>query len=209
MTRVKICGIKELETIRAINNLNIDGVGLVFAKSKREISLERARILTDALRSGIERIGVFVNEDINRINYLVNALKLDFVQLHGDEDASYISKVNCRVMKAFSINEESDLIKIDDFKNVQRILLDAKCEVYRGGEGKAFDWNVLRGLKREHRDKLVLAGGLNSTNVRDAIKLVNPYMVDVSSGVEINNTKSICLIENFIEKVKGDKNGRV
>ncbi|MEF9951407.1 MAG: phosphoribosylanthranilate isomerase [Clostridium sp.] len=205
MTRVKICGICNSATAREINSLRVDAIGLVFAESTRVVTVDMARDIARVLRKDIERIGVFVNEDVDIVNRISKDLNLDYVQLHGDEDLEYIKRVNCRVMKAFSIKEKSDLLRIENYSRVDRILLDAKCEKYRGGEGRTFDWNILKGLKDSYREKLVLAGGLNINNINRAIDETLPYMVDVSSGVEVNGVKRIKLIEKFINSVKGER----
>lgn len=199
---VKVCGITNKEIANKTISLGADALGFIFAKSKREISLEKAKEIISSLNKNVLKVGVFVNPPLEVVNNYVDVLGLDIVQLHGDEDAAYCSLVNCKVIKAISIKEESDVEKVYQYKNLYGYLFDRKGDVYVGGEGKTFNWDFLKSLESSVRESLILAGGLNINNIETAIKIVNPFMVDVSSGVEKDGVKDENLIKNFISKVR-------
>ncbi|KMT20920.1 phosphoribosylanthranilate isomerase [Clostridium cylindrosporum] len=204
-TLVKVCGIKSPEIGKCVYAAGGDAIGLVFAKSKRQLTLSEAVNISKDLPKDILKIGVFVNEPIESLMNYVNKVGLDIVQLHGDESKEYCEKIKLPVIKAFSIKERSDIEKAYEYRNLYGYLFDAKCEKYRGGEGKVFDWDMLKDLPTYIKDRLILAGGLNISNVEEAIREVNPFMIDVSSGVEINYNKDEALIKEFISLVKETK----
>lgn len=191
--RVKLCGLSRDEDIDAVIAAAPDMCGFVvdFPKSHRSVSLARAKELGLRLAgSGIERVGVFVDEDIENIVSLVNAGALDAVQLHGGEDAAYIGRlreaIGCdvRIIQAFRVDDERDLA-VAALSSADIVLLDSGQ-----GSGRTFDWSLLA-PDAPHRPNrpFILAGGLAPENVADAIRLVHPWGVDMSSGIETSAVK--------------------
>jgi len=195
---VKICGIRaEEEALCAVQN-GAKAIGFVFADSKRKIELETARTIIDKLPDDIWKVGVFVNETRERIDEIVRISGINVIQLHGDESSEYASSFELPVIKAFSIKEESDLEIIADFQS-DYILLDSARERYFGGNGKAFDWNIVKNYDFKGK-KVILAGGLHKDNVNQAKTMVDPFMLDVSSGVETDGKKDLQKIEGFLQE---------
>ncbi|MBO6260170.1 MAG: phosphoribosylanthranilate isomerase [Lachnospiraceae bacterium] len=221
MTKVKFCGITREQDIEVINHLKPDYIGFVFAKkSKRFIDKEKAEVLKEKLNPAIKAVGVFVDEDVNAVAEFLNEGIIDVAQLHGNEDEEYIGQlrkltrinyaakfcgfdeeaeiatllepINCYIIKAFQIKSEADL-QAAEKSTADMILLDAGK-----GEGKTFEWNLLKGFKRDY----FLAGGLDTDNVTEALKRLNPYGLDVSSGIERDGVKDEALMENFISVVR-------
>ncbi|MCD8181189.1 MAG: phosphoribosylanthranilate isomerase [Firmicutes bacterium] len=198
---IKICGIRREEDIEIINKYKPDYIGFIFAKSKRQITPEKAAQLTERLAAGIKTVGVFVNESYDNIKRAVKIAGLDVVQLHGDEDEEYIRSLNaeCELWKAVRVRDGAD---IPDVKGVGRILLDKYTDKEYGGSGTAFDWSSVGSINTDK--PLILAGGLDENNVRSGIKIFNPVCVDVSSSVETDGFKDEEKIKNFINAVRND-----
>lgn len=204
MVKVKICGIKDLKTALAAINAGADALGFVFAPSSRRISSQEAKTLIQALPSFIIKVGVFVDAPIKMVDDIACYCNLDVIQLHGHESPAYCSFLRRKhqVIKAFQVKKGVSEALINNYP-VDAVLLDTYIPERAGGTGKSFDWTVARNLKLNH--PLILAGGLTPKNVSEAIVLVNPYAVDVSSGVETNGKKDITKIHEFIVKAKGEK----
>lgn len=208
VTLVKICGIRRSADIEILNELLPDYAGFIFCDSKRKVTLSEAEDLVKKLDNNIKRVGVFKDNDVNEVVDTARALKLDAVQLHGAEDGKYLSSLTpFNIWKTVHVNvnyvSKNDIwqkihstCKLD----IEAVLLDSSVRGKNGGTGVSFNWNVLEGI---HIDKkLVLAGGLNSENIVQAIKVVRPEVVDVSGGVEENGMKSFKKIKDFIGKVR-------
>lgn len=198
---IKICGIRRFEDIEIVNKYKPDYIGFIFAESKRKISFETAKKLSDSLAEGIKTVGVFVNAPIDEVNKAVCVAGLDVVQLHGDETEEYIEKLNvdCEIWKAVRVRSGEDIF---DIKGVDRILLDKYTDSEYGGMGERFDWAKVGAVKTEK--PIILAGGLNSGNVIEGIKTFKPSCVDVSSGVETEDFKDEEKTKEFIEIVRKD-----
>jgi phosphoribosylanthranilate isomerase len=206
MVKVKICGVTRPEDARAAVAAGADAIGINFApESKRYIgSIERAADLikkTDKAHA-ISWAGVFVNSPGADIERAVRELSLAIVQLHGDETPQDVAALRLTlphgtmIWKVFRISGENDLAAVTQYK-CDGWLLDARYEGARGGEGKSFDWNVLKGLART--TPIVLAGGLTPENVSQAVAQVRPDWVDVASGVEsAPGVKAADKIERFV-----------
>ncbi|MDX8387211.1 MAG: phosphoribosylanthranilate isomerase [Ghiorsea sp.] len=180
--RIKICGITRLEDALHAASLGVDALGFVFYRpSPRYISPTEASKIIKALPPFVSVVGLFVNPAQSDIDDVLQACPLDIIQLHGDEPAAFCAAQKLRVMKALSISTVEDLQQIPKYKC--SVLLDAKApEGVYGGTGQTFDWSLLESL--EHDYPLVLAGGLNAENVKDALALNVVSALDVSSGVE-------------------------
>ncbi|WP_433742593.1 phosphoribosylanthranilate isomerase [Falsibacillus pallidus] len=198
--KIKVCGIKSSEAGLEAAKAGADAIGFVFAESKRRISIETAREISMALPQHVKKVGVFVNEELAVINRCIREANLDFVQLHGDEAPEFCSKVNIPVIKSFSIRKKEDLIQLSAYQ-VDYYLLDSPAGKYRGGNGTSFDWSLLSEFSKSGRN-IILAGGLSIQNVMEAIGIVKPEMIDVSSGVESDGEKDPVKMQIFIELAK-------
>ena len=195
--KVKMCGISKVETIPAVVEAKPDYMGLVFASSKRQVTVEQAKTLVEALHKqckaqndtvSIKTVGVFVNETLDNLVTIANEANLDVVQLHGDEDEAFIQslkeRTNVEVWKAIQIRSAADAAAWID-SSADMLLFDAYHKDERGGTGDVFDWSCLDTFERP----FMLAGGIDSTNVARAIRTVRPYGIDISSGIETNGVK--------------------
>lgn len=203
MTKVKICGLTEEVHVKAAVEAGADAIGFVFAPSSRRISIEEAKRLSAMIPENILKIGVFVNASKAELHDIYETVGLDYIQLHGEESPDFIQTVGLPTIKAFSVKEEADVQKALNYQ-VDYYLFDAPGLDFKGGSGIPFDWTLLQnsGIQKE---KIILAGGLHTDNVREAIDQVQPYMVDVSSGVERNKRKDERLIRAFIEAVRDEE----
>ena len=201
MVKVKICGMTGVEDALAAVRLGADALGFIFyPKSPRAISPEKAGEIISLLPPFVTTVGVFVNEQVEAIQDIVNASGIGVVQLHGDEPPEVCQHFK-RVIKVFRVDKDS-LLKMSEYK-VSAFLLDTYTPHAFGGTGHTFDWNMACEVK--HYGSVILAGGLSPDNVEAAIKKVKPYGVDVVSGVEgvEKGKKDIQKMKEFIEKVKG------
>ena len=182
---IKFCGIKRLIDIEYVNKLNPDFIGFVFAKSKRQITIDVANVLKSRLNHNIKTVGVFRNDSIELIKEVIDNGIIDMIQLHGDESDSYIKEIkkftNIPIIKAY---RDSNLCEYSLFDNNMP------------GEGKTFDWLTINTKK-----PFFLAGGINIDNILSAMKL-NPYCIDVSSGIETDGNKDFKKMEELIKKVR-------
>jgi phosphoribosylanthranilate isomerase len=181
--RIKICGITNKEDALAAAHLGADALGFIFAPSPRKISAERAREIIKALPPFVKTVGVFVDEDPERVSSIAAMCGLDVLQLHGGESIDYCSSFDRRVIKAVRLRSRDDLENLSKYVNVvDALLLDTYVPNKLGGTGITFDWKLAVEARRYGR--IILAGGLNPENVAAAISIVKPYAVDASSGLE-------------------------
>lgn len=197
MTKIKLCGLSRPCDIQTANELRLEYIGFVFApKSKRYIDPQKAALLKELLSSDIRAVGVFVNEAPDTVAALLNSGIIDIAQLHGSEDEAYIQRLRQRtdqpIIKAFQIKTCHDLAEAEAC-NADHILLDSGA-----GTGNVFDWSILQDVKRPY----FLAGGLSADNVGDAVRLLHPYAVDVSSGIETDGHKDKEKAAAFIAAVR-------
>ena len=215
--KVKMCGISKVETIPAIVDAKPDYMGLVFAPSKRQVTVDQAKILVEELHRGyakkygsdtehdkngtIKTVGVFVNETVENLVTIANEANLDAVQLHGDEDEAFIQslkeRTNVEVWKAVQIRSAADAEAWID-SSADMLLFDAYHKDERGGTGEVFDWSCLDEFERP----FMLAGGIDSTNVARAIRTVRSYGIDISSGIETDGVKDNEKITAFTKLVR-------
>jgi phosphoribosylanthranilate isomerase len=205
MPKVKICGIRRKDDISFVNKYLPEFIGFIFADSKRKIKPEDAKALLENLDKRIKTVGVFVNEDIKTVVETAEICNLNVVQIHGDEDINYINDLKSElgtkieIWKAIRVKDEKSLSSFKQF-NVNAILLDTYSTDGYGGSGKVFDWHLAAEAGKQ--GKIVLAGGLNKNNIREAINVVMPYVLDVSSGVETDGFKDEGKIRGFINMVR-------
>lgn len=219
--KVKMCGISKVETIPAVVEAQPDYMGLVFAPSKRQVTVDQAKILVselhkqyanrynrdviqwsnDVVQEFIKTVGVFVNETLENLVTIATEVNLDAVQLHGDEDEAFIQslkeRTNVEVWKAVQIRSAADAEAWID-SSADMLLFDAYHKDERGGTGEVFDWSCLDEFERP----FMLAGGIDSTNVARAIRMVRPYGIDISSGIETNGVKDDEKIKAFTNIVR-------
>lgn len=197
MTKIKFCGLKREADIEAANALKPDFIGFVFTKdSRRYISPENAAVLKSRLSPEISAVGVFVNERPESIASLLDKGVIDLAQLHGDEDEAYISRLKeltgNPVIKAFRISSASEAVKASA-SSADMILLDSGT-----GSGRTFNWQLIKEIRRPY----FLAGGLDSENAGNAVRLLHPWAVDVSSGIETDGLKDIEKMAAFAAAVR-------
>ena len=200
MTKIKLCGLSRPCDILTANELKPEYIGFVFApKSKRYIDPQKAAQLKELLSPDIRAVGVFVDEAPDTVAALLNNGIIDIAQLHGSEDEAYIQRLRQRtdqpIIKAFQIKTYHDLAEAEAC-TADHILLDSGA-----GTGNVFDWSVLQDVKRPY----YLAGGLSPDNVGDAIRLLHPYAVDVSSGIETDGRKDEEKAAAFIAPVRKEE----
>jgi len=200
MTKVKICGLKEQQHVRVAVEAGADAIGFVFAPSKRQISIEQAHQLAKDVPREVLKIGVFVNPSVEELRAAVEGVPLDYVQFHGEETPEFIRQQGYPAIKALSVHDKEDVRAAANY-NVDYYLFDTPGTYFKGGSGHTFDWTLLE-MAGIPRDKLILAGGLKAENIAEAVSLVSPYMVDVSSGVETDGIKDEAKINPFIQAVK-------
>lgn len=215
--KVKMCGISKVETIPAVVEAKPDYMGLVFASSKRQVTVDQAKTLVEELHKQytkrynngaeqsnddeIKTVGVFVNETLDNLVSIATEANLDVVQLHGDEDEAFIQslkgRTNVEIWKAVQIRSSTDAEAWID-SSADMLLFDAYHKDERGGTGEVFDWSCLDEFERP----FMLAGGINSTNVARAIRTVRPYGIDISSGIETDGVKDDEKIKAFTNIVR-------
>jgi phosphoribosylanthranilate isomerase len=183
MTRVKICGITRPEDAALAVELGAFAIGMVFwPGSPRAISAADAAAIVAEVPSHVWKVGVFVNQPADDVRRIAAEAGLDVVQLHGDERVSDYDGVAPRVLKAIAVRDETAHDLLDQVPRGTIVVLDAHDPVRRGGTGRTIDWSLAHDLARVRPS--LLSGGLRPDNVREAIRQVNPYGIDISSGVE-------------------------
>ncbi|MDD6734459.1 MAG: phosphoribosylanthranilate isomerase [Lachnospiraceae bacterium] len=205
MTRIKMCGIKRIADVEAANTCRPEYVGFVFApESKRFVSPQTAKALKQALDKEIQAVGVFVDAPLEEVSSLLKEGIIDLAQLHGSEGEAYIrslkEQTNKPVIKAFRMNALGDKINETlsaiEQSSADFVLLDSKA-----GCGEVFEWGMIETVQRPY----FLAGGLDISNVSTAIEKLQPYAVDVSSGIETDGVKDKDKMEAFVTLVRENR----
>lgn len=199
--KIKICGLTRLEDIEAVNQFCPDYIGFVFARnSRRYINPEQAAKLKARLNPQIQSVGVFVDEPIQNIKEIVEKQLIDVVQLHGNETLAWVKELKkvkeITIIKAISMTEDGWKQRLEQWEksSVDYLLLDSG----NGGTGQQFDYNRIISIQKP----FFLAGGINPDNAVDAVRQVNPFGIDMSSGVETNGKKDIQKIKNAIRRIR-------
>ncbi|KKM08820.1 N-(5'-phosphoribosyl)anthranilate isomerase [Clostridiales bacterium PH28_bin88] len=209
MVRVKICGIRTIEDAQVAVDAGAHALGFVFAASPRRVDPERAREIIVRLPPFVARVGVFVNQPRYEVQELASFCKLDVLQFHGEETPEYCKGYSQQVVKAFRVRDQVPLAEMRQYAGVaDAYLLDAYHPDLRGGTGQAFKWELVR--QAVFQKPVILAGGLTPENITQAIQVVRPYAVDVSSGVEADNRKDPAKTREFLDAVRrvtGDVTG--
>lgn len=179
--KVKICGITNIEDAKLCNELGTDAIGFIFyRKSKRYVKPELVKKIISELPPFLMKIGVFVNEDPSVINKIADYVKLNVIQLHGDELPEYLEKIKYPVIKAFRVNNTFNFEVLRDYEN-SSFLLDSLHPKEYGGTGLKFDWAK---IPNDIKNKIILAGGISEENIDEIYNKISPYAIDVSSSVE-------------------------
>ncbi len=200
MTLVKICGVRDPETALAALEAGADLIGMVFAPSRRRVSPEEADAIARAVPDRRKLVGVFVNAPAEEVRTARDRHGLGYAQLSGDEPPDYCRELGVPVLKAIRPSGRDDLDEASAFAELGQLLLEAKVPGSHGGSGVVADWAIAARIAARH--PIILAGGLTTDNVADAIRTVRPAGVDVSSGVEVDGRKSHELIRRFIQSVR-------
>ncbi len=202
MTRIKICGITREQDIQAVVHSGADALGLVFhEKSPRHVSLQQAAELARAVPPFVTVVGLFVNPSIDYVSDVLAKVPLDLLQFHGEETPEFCRQFDKPYLKVIRVRAGIDLVQCAvRYASAQGLLLDTYIEGIQGGTGESFDWSL---IPHDLPLPVVLSGGLHAGNVAKAIRQVQPYAVDVSSGVEAaKGIKDAAKIAAFIKEVK-------
>lgn len=222
--KIKICGITSLEEIEYINKLKPEYIGFVFTESKREITASQGKKLVERLSEEVKVVGVFKNNSLEKIREIIREVKLDVIQLHGSEDNYFIENLRKMIKKEYSeksiqeIKEWNKERKLQEIKIWKGIAIKSEEDLKRDirlkvdnfildggnpGSGEGFNWNLIK--EANINFNFFLAGGINLENIDEIIKNINPYGVDISSGVESldklgNRKKDFYKMKILIEK---------
>ena len=193
-TRVKMCGTTLLEDGLAAVRYGVDALGfIIYPRSPRHIPPEGVRLICQQLPPFVDRVGVLVNESVETAVRLVDVAGFSYLQLHGSESVEYCRELKKRlpylkIIKAFRVGDQTSPEEFEPYENsVDGFLLDTYVKGEKGGTGEAFNWSIIAGLNLKRH--IILAGGLTAENIVEAISTVEPYAVDINSGVEIKPGK--------------------
>ena len=187
-TLTKICGTTNIEDARVAEDAGAYAIGLVFyKKSPRYISIDTAKEIVAHINQPLNSVGLFVDADRDYICSVLEQIDLDILQFHGQESEQTCAFFNKPYIKAIRVSKDTNILKeVEKYSSAKAILLDTHVEGLLGGTGKVFDWTM---IPRNLSKPIILAGGLNVDNVKDAIRKIRPYAVDVSGGVESEKGK--------------------
>ncbi|NQT25950.1 phosphoribosylanthranilate isomerase [candidate division KSB1 bacterium] len=196
-TKIKICGLTNLEDALLAVNLGADFLGFIFAESKRQVDMQTVSRIVQKLPPGPITVGVFMDQPIDFVRDVMQKTQLDRIQLHGDESIDFCRALDWPMIKRIRIDDRSSIKEIQNqiaqFPDMD-YLIDPGA-----GDGKTFDWSIIQKFKADY----ILAGGLNPDNVREAVERLHPFGVDVSSGVESRpGKKDPEKLKRFIEEVR-------
>lgn len=194
---IKICGIKTEEEVQLMNHFPVTYIGFIFAKSKRQLTLEKAAYLRPLVRGDIKVVGVFMNQDLEFIKEAIEHCSLDVVQLHGGETDDMFDVLPKPVWKSIPVKGEESLELLKQYPSAKGLLLDTYHKGATGGTGKQFNWNLVNNLDLDQT--LILAGGLNPDNILEAIETVKPDVVDLNSGLETDLIKDPEKVERLFD----------
>ncbi|MCM1044194.1 MAG: phosphoribosylanthranilate isomerase [Candidatus Gastranaerophilales bacterium] len=194
-SKIKICGLCRREDVDYANLVFPDYIGMVFARSRRQVSAAQAAVYRAALDSRIQAVGVFVNAPVSQVVELLAEGVIDIAQLHGDESEGYLAEVRRTgkpVIKAVKVRSRED-VEGSLKSRADYLLFDSGA-----GSGELFDWNLLQGIDRPY----FLAGGLKPENIPEAVRRLHPFCIDLSSGVETDGKKDLEKMRRAVEAVR-------
>lgn len=205
MTKIKICGLRRLKDIEIINEVKPDFAGFVFARSPRQVDEKLSFQLREKMDPAVKAVGVFVNEPVWRGAAIGRAGIIQMIQLHGDEDASYIEEIRMKaagipIIKAVRVRSADDILKAAELE-VDYLLLDTFVKGVYGGSGLTFDKQFIPEMNKPY----FLAGGLTAENVKENIRICHPFAVDTSSAMETDGIKDADKIRKFVERVRNNE----
>jgi phosphoribosylanthranilate isomerase len=197
MTRIKVCGITTLDDARMAIELGADAIGFIFAHSQRRVEPDQARTIVRQITPFVTTVGVFMDEELAEVKHIASRTGIDVVQLHGHEPPSHCDALDIRVIKRIEVSDETtteSLLAAMNNYSVSAFLLDPGC-----GSGHIFDWKIACGISVP----IIVAGGLDPSNVGSVVQMLHPYGVDVSSGVEYApGRKQREKVKSFIAEVR-------
>ncbi len=196
---IKICGIKTPEEIALINEYPVTYIGFIFAKSKRQVTVDKARVLRRLVRKNILVVGVFMDQPVDYILDAVKTCGLDLVQLHGSETDEVIQQIPVPVWKSLAIKDGKSVEDIGHYPSANGLLLDTYHQGATGGTGKTFNWDLIKDIT--FQQTLILAGGLTPDNVVEAMNTVKPDIVDLNSGLETDLIKDPVKVKALFKAV--------
>ena len=200
-TKIKICGVTSVEDAKLACLSGADAIGLNFhSKSKRGLTVRQGFTIGVSLPPSVSKVGVFVNPSRSFVYRALETISFDFLQFHGSESVSFCESFSLPYTKAIPAQNSQQILRdLADYSSASAILLDTKVGARFGGTGEAFDWKIVPETKRP----LIVAGGLNPQNVFEAVSLMRPFAVDVSSGVEkASIQKDFQMMREFVEQVR-------
>lgn len=205
MTKIKICGLRRLKDIEIINEVKPEFAGFVFARSPRQVDEKLSFQLREKMDPAVKAVGVFVNEPVWRVAAISRAGIIQMIQLHGDEDASYIEEIRMKaagipIIKAVRVRSADDILKVAEL-DVDYLLLDTFVKGVYGGSGISFDKKLIPLVNKPY----FLAGGLTAENVKENIRICHPFAVDTSSAMETDGIKDADKIRKFVERVRNNE----
>ena len=204
-TWIKICGITQAQDALQAAELGADAIGVVlYPKSPRAVSVDALADIVANVPERVTVVALFVNPEVDLVRQVLATGTVDLLQFHGDESAKFCEQFDMPYMKAVAVKADSDLQSaLAAYVTAQYILLDSYDPIMHGGTGNTFDWGKVAELTERQQARLVLAGGLTPANVSEAIEIVHPFGVDVSSGVEASKgIKEFNKMKLFIEGVR-------
>lgn len=201
MTRIKICGITHLKDALTAVDAGADALGFIFVPdTPRFVNSDQVAAIVAELPPFVTTVGIFASKDAAKITTIADQCRLDAVQLHADVTPEFCRNLDKKVIRVVRVKDESSLSILSDY-DVNAFLLDTYVEGKMGGTGEVFDWDLA--LRAKHYGRIIVAGGLNPDNVAQAVRRVNPYGVDVGSGVESGpGRKDPDKIRKFVDAVK-------
>lgn len=203
MIPIKICGISNIESLKIVLKYPVSAIGFIFYnKSPRFITPIEATELSKHIPLSIKKVGIFVNETVEKVKQICNHVKLDFIQLHGNENQNYINNFSTPIIKAIRVGNDFTSQSLTNYK-VHSFLLDTFQPGIFGGTGETFNWDLIK--KLDSPIPIILSGGLNPQNIMTAVNKVNPSAIDINSGVEKcpgekDDVKISALFSNLIIK---------
>ena len=202
---IKICGVTQNKDADYAAELGVDALGFVFySSSPRSVSLKVLPKIIENLKRSVSAVALFVNPTKDEVNRVLDSGLIDLIQFHGNESEEFCNSFKMPYIKALHVKDQLlSLSILDEYSSARYLLLDTFSEKASGGTGKTFDWSIAKDAIKKTNRKIIIAGGLNPTNVEHVLKAVNPFGVDVSSGVEsAQGKKDMIKLDRFVKEVR-------
>ena len=202
---IKICGVTQNKDADYAAELGVNALGFVFyPNSPRAVSLQVLPKIIENLEGSVSTVALFVNPTKDGVNKVLDSGLIDLIQFHGNESEEFCNSFKMPYIKALHVKDQLlSLSILDEYSSARYLLLDTFSEKASGGTGKTFDWSIAKDAIKKTNRKIIIAGGLNPTNVEHVLKTVNPFGVDVSSGVEsAQGKKDMIKLDRFVKEVR-------